>query len=124
MSRDWVRLVRSVVAVVLFAAATIPAGLVVVWLLAWGGIAPAAAGELGMWSLASGVLGWVILPRRRRPVLAGHLTGPGGPLPHRDDPLEQLWRMPARTPSHERGIRIVLPESELGGDLDVGDRDW
>jgi hypothetical protein len=124
---DIVRTVRAVAGTVLFAAACLPACVILVWVLLMGRVAPAAVTELGAMALVFGVAGWVVMPSRRRvtPVLAAELcpcaTDPTAACTPPD--LEGLWRLPAVTPPHEVRVRRSSPWFDPDGG-EIGDRDW
>ncbi len=133
------RRVRYALAGVLFALAALPVGVMVVWVLAVGRLAPDAAFDLGLVALLCGVAGWSVLPRRREPLArlldeyqrreqAGPPSGRVVSARQERLGLEVAWHLPAYTPPHELEERIPRRRrwwSDRGVEGgEVGDRDW
>ncbi len=139
-----VRRARLLLAGVLFAASSLPLGLMIVWPLAWGSITGRAAVDLGALALLCGMTGWMVMPSRKPPMVRllenyqrqADAPAPSGRLSkarrERLD-LEVAWLLPAYTPPHELPEQRVLEKrgpwwqwwddrGQDGGEL--GDRDW
>lgn len=130
-----VRRARYAVAGVLFAAATLPVGVMIVWVLAWGRIAEQAAVDLGLVALLCGMAGWIVLPARRDP-LARLVDGyvrqvdePGRLVRARNErlDLEASWDLPAYLPPHELPVKAPWWgwwDTRFPDGGEPSDRDW